>query len=136
METSGTGTPETAVWDGWSSVMGDMRTCFHLTQQLFYHVQAKPAKAERDEWIKKLLDLLNEREHVLKNLKPPFTPEEETLGQTIMKWNDVIQQALKGIQAEIKQSIRMIHNKKQNMRKYINPYASLPMDGVFYDKRK
>ncbi|MEK4873508.1 hypothetical protein N1I87_01990 [Bacillus sp. FSL W8-0102] len=116
--------------------MGDMRTCFHITQQLFHHVQAKPAVADRDEWIKRLLDLLDEREQVLKSLKPPFTVEEENLGQTIMKWNDVIQQALKGVQAEIKQSIRGVHNKKQNMRKYLNPYASLPMDGVFYDRRK
>ncbi|MBE3568882.1 MAG: hypothetical protein IMW92_01800 [Bacillales bacterium] len=116
--------------------MGDMRTCFYITQQLFYHVQAKPQAADRDEWIKKLLDLLDEREQVLKSLKPPFTAEEKTLVQTIMKWNDVIQKALKGIQAEIKQSIHGIHNKKQNMRKYMNPYASLPMDGVFYDKRK
>ncbi|MED1419120.1 MULTISPECIES: hypothetical protein [Bacillus] len=116
--------------------MGDMRTCFHITQQLFHHVQAKPAVADRDEWIKRLLDLLDEREQVLKSLKPPFTAEEEKLGQTIMKWNDVIQQALKGILAEIKQSIHGIHNKKQNMRKYLNPYASLQTDGVFYDRRK
>lgn len=136
METSDTDPSKTAVWDGRSSIVGDMQSCYHLTQQLFHHVQTKPLRTQREEWIQNLLVLLDQREQVLKSLNPPFTAEEETLGKQIMEWNQAIQQALKEIQLEIKRSIQGIHNKKQNIQKYIHPYGSLPIDGVFYDKRK
>ena len=91
---------------------------------------------DRDEKINKIKSLLNQREELLKLIQPPFSPQEKERGKQLLK----LDQQVKGLMAEqkvdIMQDLKSARMKKQSNQKYTNPYESMGVDGIFFDKQK
>ena len=86
--------------------------------------------------LKRFKICLNQREELLKSIQPPFSQAEQELGKQLVELNQQVEQLLQKQKQEIQQDIKQLHIQKQSNQKYTNPYESLSIDGVFYDKRK
>lgn len=115
------------------SVVLDMHS---LTKQLYVLIQTLPSSEERDLYIERLEGLLEQRQQLLPQIQPPFSVEEQQLGQEIVQMNQVIDGQLKQRKEEVSVDIRKLKQKQQKTNKYANPYENLSFDGTFYDKRK
>jgi flagellar protein FliT len=109
----------------------------HITKEFYESIVCKNVKKdERDGWIEALERFLQDRENLLANIQPPFTEEEKRLGAEIVQFNQKIDEKLKQVKQDIQLDIRNLKKTKESTNKYLNPYQSLSMDGMFYDKRK
>ncbi|MDQ0244746.1 flagellar protein FliT [Bacillus fengqiuensis] len=115
------------------SVVSDV---YSLTKQLYELVQHLPNSEERDSYIERVEELLGQRQQLLPHIQPPFSKEEQKLGQEIVRMNQVIDGQLKKRKEEVSVDIRKLKQKQQKTNKYANPYENLSFDGTFYDKRK
>ena len=93
-------------------------------------------KLDRDVQIEKIQDLLDQREELLKSIQPPFSQQEQELGKQLVELNQQVEQLLQKQKLEIQQDLKQLHTQKKSNQKYTNPYESLAIDGIFYDKRK
>lgn len=108
---------------------------YQVTEALYSEVQKQESKDDREEQIEQINKLLEDRQCLLDKLQPPFNKEENKLGQQIVQLNKVIDTQLQKIFNEIKVDIKELKVKKEKSTKYSNPYESLSMDGMFFDKR-
>jgi flagellar protein FliT len=109
----------------------------HITKEFYENFVCKEVKKdERDGWIEELERFLQEREKLLAKIQPPYTEEEKRLGKEIVRFNQKIEEKLKQMKQEIQFDIRHLKKAKESTNKYLNPYQSLSIDGMFYDKRK
>ncbi|MEK4027986.1 MULTISPECIES: flagellar protein FliT [Bacillaceae] len=113
--------------------MSAVKNCFEITEKLFQLVSRPPA--DRDQMMAAIETLLERREELLADIKPPFTAEEQELGREMIKRNAVIDMRLKKVKEDIQRDMKSLTKKKDSVDKYVNPYASMQMDGVFYDKK-
>ncbi|KMY55469.1 hypothetical protein AC623_17245 [Bacillus sp. FJAT-27231] len=113
--------------------MSAVKACFDVTDKLFQLLHRQ--SADRDQMITAIETLLEQRETLLADVKAPFTEEEQKLGQEIIKRNAVIDMELKKLKATIQKDMQSLTKKKDSVDKYVNPYASMQMDGVFYDRK-
>ncbi|MGE6379088.1 flagellar protein FliT [Peribacillus muralis] len=112
-----------------------MIQAFHdLTAELLA-VLEDMTNAEREDKIRKIIELIDRRDEVLAQIKPPFTAGEQQLGRRTMLLNQQVDSLLKLQKQEIQRDIQEINKKKKSSNKYTNPYESLSIDGMFYDKR-
>ncbi|MFC3886545.1 flagellar protein FliT [Bacillus songklensis] len=109
---------------------------YEITKQLYELVTISPSGEERDSYIRRIEELLGQRQRLLPQVKSPFSEEETKLGQEIVQMNQVIDGHLKQRKEEVSVDIRKLKQKQQKTNKYINPYENLSFDGTFYDKRK
>lgn len=108
---------------------------FHeATKQLIELLQQD--KLLRDVRIEKIHNLLDQREELLTKFQPPFSQQEKELGKQLVELNQQVEQLLQKQKQEIQQDLKQLHIQKETNHKYMNPYESLSIDGVFYDKRK
>lgn len=114
--------------------MESLQAFYQVTNQLIELLQQD--KLDRDVRIEKIQYLLDQREEVLKSIQPPFSQQEKELGKQLVKLNQQVDQLLQKQKQEIQQDLKQLHLKKESNQKYTNPYESLSIDGVFYDKRK
>jgi flagellar protein FliT len=108
---------------------------FHdLTAELLAVLEDR-AITERDVKIERVTKLIDQRDGLLSQITPPFTGEEEQLGRAVLLLNQQVNHLLKLQKQEIQRDIQDINKKKKSSNKYTNPYESLSVDGMFYDKR-
>lgn len=108
---------------------------FHqITKQLLDLL--KQDTQDRDEQIEKVQDLLDQRDELLKSIQPPFSQAEQVLGKQVVALNQQVDDLLAKQKINIQQDIKQLSIQKETNHKYTNPYESLAVDGVFYDKRK
>ena len=86
--------------------------------------------------LKRFKVYLDQREELLKSIQPPFTEQEKELGKQLVELDQQVKQLLQKQKQEIQQDIKQLHMKKESNQKYTNPYESMPVDGLFYDKQK
>src|SRR4051812_15725252 len=96
----------------------------------------KQEKLDRDVRIEKIQSLLDQREELLGTIQPPFTQEQKELGRKLVELDQQVQQLLQKQKQEIQKDLKQLHMKKESNQKYTNPYESMPVDGLFYDKQK
>ncbi|MEW4327900.1 hypothetical protein Q0N12_14610 [Rossellomorea marisflavi] len=113
--------------------MSKVVECYSLTEQL--HGLLSSPEQINDEVIVKVELLLEKRELILPDIKPPFSVDDQKYGRQIVMWNTVIDQKLLAKKNMLKRTINDLENKKNNVKKYTNPYDSIRSDGMFYDKR-
>jgi flagellar protein FliT len=104
-----------------------------VTNQLIGLLQQE--KADRDIRMEKVQQLLNQREELLKSIQPPFTEQEKELGKRLVELDQQVKHLLQQQKQAIQHDLKSLHVKKQSNQKYTDPYDSLPVDGLFYDKR-
>lgn len=110
---------------------------YQLTEQLYHLVSQPLATDARDERIEKITSLLEKREQLLPEIKPPFTSSEGELFQHIQTWDDVITAKFTGLKTQIQQDMIQAKKSKKTTQQYVNPYQNVSTsDGMFYDKRK
>ena len=90
----------------------------------------------RDEKINKIQSLLNQREELLKFIQPPFSPQEKELGKQLIKLDQQVKGLMGKQKVDIMQDLKSARVKKQSNQKYMNPYESMGVDGIFFDKQK
>ncbi|CAH0237460.1 hypothetical protein SRABI96_02839 [Peribacillus sp. Bi96] len=111
-----------------------IQTFHDLTAELLAVLEDQ-AMAERDDKIERIIQLIDQRDELLSQIKPPFTGEEQQLGRATMLLNQQVDRLLMLQKQEIQRDIQEINKKKQSSNKYTNPYENLTIDGMFYDKR-
>ncbi|MEF2095987.1 flagellar protein FliT [Bacillus sp. CFBP9009] len=111
-----------------------IRTFHDLTAELLVVLEDHTI-TERDDKIERITKLIDQRDGLLSQIKPPFTAEEQRLGCAALLLNQKVDHLLKLQKQEIQRDIQKINKKKRSSNKYTNPYESLSVDGMFYDKR-
>jgi len=105
----------------------------NVTNELIQLLQQE--NQDRDERIEKIQSLLNQREELLKSIQPPFSPEEKELGKRLVEQDQLVKRLMGKQKIDILQDMKSTRMKKQSNQKYTNPYESMGVDGVFFDKR-
>lgn len=111
------------------------------TVKRFYDVTLKlisflEAAKDRDEKISVVEQLLEERQDLMTSMSPPYSEDEKEIGAQLLKLNQKLTALLEKEKLLIQKDIKGLSVKKQSTNKYVNPYQSMAVDGVFYDKRK
>lgn len=109
---------------------------YELTKKLLEVIHKLDHASERGEEILQLEQLLEERQHLLSIIHPPYSDEQKKYGTAAVELDKQLNQALQKLKMEIKTGILQLQQKKKNNAKYANPYESLNVDGMFYDRRK
>jgi flagellar protein FliT len=115
--------------------MTAVQRCYDLTNDLLQVVQSLNEE-NRDDVISQIEELLEKRQVILEQIKPPFSNEEKQIGQELVKMNRALDTKLSLIRNDIKRDMNGLNKKKVSAKKYTNPYESVNFDGMFYDKRK
>jgi flagellar protein FliT len=93
-------------------------------------------RGEREDKITKIEMFLDHRESRMKEMLPPYTPEEVAIGHELIRLNSKLNKLLQTEKILIQKDIRNLQVKKESNTKYINPYQNVSIDGMFYDKKK
>ncbi|MDR4889977.1 hypothetical protein RGU12_20995 [Fredinandcohnia sp. QZ13] len=109
---------------------------YNLTEELLLHLERQPDQEEREEYIDKIMGLLDKRDQVLTQIVYPSNREEKQKGEKIVEMDKVIKQKLTVLFTTIKQDISKLNQSKEPQKKYRNPYDTYNPDGRFFDKRK
>lgn len=125
----------TEVFRWWEGIVSVVRSLYNVTVSLYDIIKKTQPKASREDQINQITKLLNEREQLIYQLKPPYSVEEGELGKKIVQLNAVINQQLKELMQHIQLDIKQFKNTKAKTKKYTNPYESVSFDGMFFDKR-
>ncbi len=112
--------------------MGSVSLFYERTAELIAILESA---GERDGKISRVEALLDERESLMKEMLPPFSPDEVEVGKKLVQLNSRLMQLLQKEKVLIQKDIKNLQAKKESNNKYVNPYDNLSTDGVFYDKR-
>ncbi|MGE8206915.1 flagellar protein FliT [Heyndrickxia sp. NPDC080065] len=115
--------------------MTPIQECFKLTEEMIEVLQATNEE-ERDVTIEKVENFLERREKLLEYIKPPFSEEEQLLGDRLVLLGKQLDVLLMNLKQEIQKDMNGLNQKKKSLNQYANPYSNLQNDGYFYDKRK
>jgi flagellar protein FliT len=112
--------------------VGAVSQFYELTVEL---IRILSSAKERDGKIDRVQSLLDQRESLMKEMVPPYTPDEVEVGQKLIQLNSRLMQLLQTEKILIQKDIKDLQTKKESNTKYVNPYQNLSTDGMFYDKR-
>ncbi|MCA1026804.1 hypothetical protein LG276_20275 [Cytobacillus kochii] len=105
------------------------------TRELLLHLNQGLPEHEREAYIKKTDDLLDQRFILMKQVDFQST-EAQKMKDVLLKQDRAIKQLLDQHQQIIKDDIKRLKVQKVKSKQYANPYEAVGMsDGVFYDKR-
>ncbi|QOR84005.1 flagellar protein FliT [Geobacillus stearothermophilus] len=114
-----------------------VREVWQLTRELLEATALPWPAEEREARLVQVDELLRRREEWLRELRPPYSEEEQELGREIIVWNQEIEARLLRVCEEIRRDLRMTGAKWQANARYVHPYEQpLSFDGMFYDKRR
>lgn len=111
-----------------------VQDCYELTKKLI-DLLKNVNEENRDEVIANVEDMLEQREMILQQLNPPFSNEEQQMGEQLIKQQAELDQLLQALKSQIQKDMNGLNKKKASVHKYVNPYEALQNDGAFYDKR-
>ncbi|AOL35775.1 flagellar protein FliT [Geobacillus sp. BMUD] len=114
-----------------------VREVWQLTRELLEATALPWPAEEREARLVQVDELLRRREEWLRELRPPYSEEEQRLGREIVAWNREIEARLRQVRDEIGSDLRITEAKRQANARYVHPYEQpLSFDGMFYDKRR
>jgi flagellar protein FliT len=116
--------------------MSAVNILLEITKNLFDHVSSGLPKENREPYIERLNELLDQRQTIMDKLPAVYSEEEQRLGQMIVKINETIDPLLTGQFEEIKHNLSLMKKKKEKNTQYANPYQSMSADGMYFDKKK
>src|SRR5690625_2152127 len=117
--------------------MARMDQLFNLTNQLLEVLKSTRGKDnDRADILEEVNNLLVEREALLRQIKPPYTEEEEKIGLNIIKLDKTIKERMENLYREIQQDLKQIKQKRDTNITYINPYKNMKtVDGMYCDNK-
>lgn len=110
-----------------------------VSAKLYQHLSDVPSGEARDEYIKVINDLLDERGNVIAQLrKEQFEIDSQQKAHlTLVELDKGIRERLEKVMLTIKTDMKDLQNAKKNEQQYMNPYENLRnLDGMYYDKKK
>ena len=115
--------------------MSSVKQLHEMTKKMYDKL--KDSSFSREQMMEDITTFLNGREAIIKDIKAPYTEEEQKLGREVVEMDKEIQKVIQSIFMSLKGSMKQLQNQKKNNTKYVNPYSNVSsMDGMFYDKRK
>lgn len=115
--------------------MNAVEKCVEITEEIIE--LAKSTSANRDEVIRDVERLLDERSEWVSRIKKPFSSEEQINGKKLIALDQEMTSHLKKILMDIQRDMNGLELRKLSAERYANPYAATEqLDGIFYDKRK
>ena len=106
------------------------------TKSLHSHLKKGMPETDRDNYIEKTYQLIEERQSLISKLSGSYTKQEQKTGAQIVSLNKEIDTMLKKQANCLKRELEQFKQKKQLSHQYANPYANITVDGMFFDKKK
>jgi flagellar protein FliT len=116
--------------------MSAVKILLEITKNLHDHVSSGLPKEDREPYIERLNELLEQRQVIMDKMPESYSTEEQRMGRMIVKLNDTIEPLLTLQFDQIKQNLTLMKKKKEKNVQYTNPYQSVSSDGMFFDKKK
>lgn len=120
--------------------MTKVSECLKLTNELILvlkELEQLPADAHdaKEEQITHVEGLLDQREHLLSQILPPFSSEEQVTGKKLLQMDSELVSLLADRHKDIQKDLKAAGLKKTTAARYNHPYSRVQGDGIFYDKR-
>jgi len=91
----------------------------------------------RERTIETISELIGKRERVMRNIKAPYTDEEEMIGKKIVQLNEEIKTKMDELYFAVKDDMKRVKRQKERNRSYINPYGEIKTtDGMYLDRKQ
>ncbi|SFM23172.1 flagellar protein FliT [Gracilibacillus orientalis] len=117
--------------------MEALKQYFQKTKMMLQLLEQPFKNDERERAIEKINQLLEEREPLTKEIKPPFSSEEQVLGNKVLELDQQLDQQLKKVFQHIKKDMRNAKKQPRSNHSYLNPYKNVASyDGRFLDSKK
>ncbi|WP_099361315.1 hypothetical protein [Fredinandcohnia onubensis] len=116
--------------------MNPIVSLYRVTKELMDILEHPIPGGNRDELIIQITHLLEYRDTIIEDIKPPYNEEETKLGKEIVRMNTIIDSKIEDVKSNIQFDLSKLKKSKQNNTKYLKQYQSAPVDGIFFDKRK
>lgn len=125
-----------------------VKAIYQISLDFLQFLQTEPEKEEREAYIEQIVRYLDQRDVLISYLQGQdqsslqfsdsarYTSEEKELGIKIVQYNQMIAERLEEQLGAIEGDLVQIRNKKNNQKKYANPYENVAADGMYFDKRK
>lgn len=113
--------------------MSAVKEYFEATRELIDLLRTD--NLDRDEKLQMVEELLNKRDDLITLIKPPYSQEDKEIGRQLLQLERVLSKLLDHEKVLIQKDMKELTVKKGTTNKYANPYDSLAIDGIYYDKR-
>ena len=116
------------------STLTELKTITNGLAQLL----EKPVTAkDRDQMLVEVNQYLDRRDHLLKDIKAPFSDKDSELLSEIMEKDKEIQLKLDHLFLALKSELREVKKQQSSSEKYLDPYRDVATnDGSYWDKKK
>lgn len=110
----------------------------HTTKQLIEFIKEnKDSKEDAvEDYIQSVSSLLEQRQELLNQMKPPFSLEEKKSMNLLVSLEDELANLLVASKMDTAKELSKIQTLKRGNDKYANAYEDSEVDAVFYDKKK
>jgi len=119
--------------------MDNLQQLLQISAKLYQLLESVPKGDERDEYIEKVNQLLDERGHALEALGVQgiqLDPNNK-IHAMLLDLDKGIRERLDVVMRAVKDDMKQLQIAKKNEKQYSNPYSSVRvMDGMYYDKKK
>ncbi|CAH0344845.1 flagellar protein FliT [Bacillus sp. CECT 9360] len=115
--------------------MNRLQAYYESTSILINLAESIQQADDRDEGVGVIETMLDERQVLLKDFNQPYTEAEVELGRKLIAMEKSLNEKLLLVKQKIGLDLKEIKQKKENHKKYANPYQPLSTDGMFYDKK-
>lgn len=105
------------------------------TKGLIAHLEGDFPAEEREAYIEKTNQLLDERGELLSQL-PDLRLLNESTKVDLVNLETKIQSILQSQQSKVKKDLQLLQLQKKKTNKYADPYGDISIDGMFLDKKK
>ncbi|KZE64247.1 hypothetical protein AWM68_14205 [Fictibacillus phosphorivorans] len=116
--------------------MPAVKILLEITKNLYDHVSTGLPKEDREPYIERLNELIDQRQAAIQSLPGIYSEDEQRMGNMIVKMNETIDPLLARQFEEIKHDLSLMKRKKVKNVQYANPYQTLSGDGMYFDKKK
>lgn len=90
----------------------------------------------REAVIMELNERIAERGTWMEKLNPPYTDEEQTLGEQIYSMNIGIEREMEELFSALKLEMKAVQKQKKSQQSYANPYKAVQVsDGTYLDSK-
>jgi flagellar protein FliT len=117
-------------------LLSPVQELLNLSKEFYGEINEPFQKNERDVAISKIKEFLLKRDGLIKKLVGPHTTEERLLGEQVLVYDHKIEAKFKALKQEISEDLLTLRKQKKSTSKFINPYQSTFVNGVFLDKHR
>ncbi|HLR65666.1 flagellar protein [Virgibacillus alimentarius] len=117
--------------------MNRLEEVYTITKQLEHVLDQPITSKNRENVIKQINELIDQRGEHLHHLSSPFTGNEKIVGKKLVLLNKKIQKQMLCIFQDLKQEMKLVKKKKKSNQTYVNLYNKIEsIDGMFMDSKQ